>query len=247
MHTAAATASVDDESIGSGSRSWSRCVLVSQVNAAPSLTANTPEDYQLKFQMLDEMYDLIDLEHKYVWLPFLYALVSYTRWCSSDHTCRHQHGQATIPTATSSLTRPGDSGGSLIITVRCVGRRSAIVVRYAMHIAYAYCIQLRWPAASRPPRRVRLRLPRHSGGQVPDVEHSVVRLSRSRRGFGCGGLWPAVQSPLPSCPPPRPPPGLGLSGLPETSLANVCTQPPVSHSLSHSLTHRYVTQLAIAT
>ena len=77
MHTAAATASVDDESIGSGSRSWSRCVLVSQVNAAPSLTANTPEDYQLKFQMLDEMYDLIDLEHKYVWLPFLYALVLF--------------------------------------------------------------------------------------------------------------------------------------------------------------------------
>jgi len=35
-----------------------------EVNAAPSLTANTPEDYQMKFQMLDEMYDLIDLEKK---------------------------------------------------------------------------------------------------------------------------------------------------------------------------------------
>ncbi len=37
-----------------------------EVNAAPSLTANTPEDYQMKFQMLDEMYDLIDVEKKCV-------------------------------------------------------------------------------------------------------------------------------------------------------------------------------------
>jgi tubulin polyglutamylase TTLL9 len=33
-----------------------------EVNASPSLTANTPEDYALKFQMLNEMFDIIDME-----------------------------------------------------------------------------------------------------------------------------------------------------------------------------------------
>ena len=36
-----------------------------EVNAAPSLTANTKEDYELKFTMLDTMYDMIDVERKH--------------------------------------------------------------------------------------------------------------------------------------------------------------------------------------
>jgi len=34
------------------------------VNASPSLTADTPADYQLKFGMLDDAMTLLDLEHK---------------------------------------------------------------------------------------------------------------------------------------------------------------------------------------
>mmetsp|Transcript_28213 Transcript_28213/g.71956 ORF Transcript_28213/g.71956 Transcript_28213/m.71956 type:complete len:364 (+) Transcript_28213:200-1291(+) len=35
-----------------------------EVNASPSLTADTPADYQLKFGMLDDAMTLLDLEHK---------------------------------------------------------------------------------------------------------------------------------------------------------------------------------------
>jgi len=33
-----------------------------EVNASPSLKADTPEDYQLKFVMLDDMLSVIDME-----------------------------------------------------------------------------------------------------------------------------------------------------------------------------------------
>lgn len=36
-----------------------------EVNASPSLTANTRTDYNLKFQMLNEMLDIVDLERHY--------------------------------------------------------------------------------------------------------------------------------------------------------------------------------------
>jgi tubulin polyglutamylase TTLL9 len=34
-----------------------------QVNASPSLSANTPADYDLKFRLLDDMLNIIDMEH----------------------------------------------------------------------------------------------------------------------------------------------------------------------------------------
>ena len=46
-------------------RAWSRCrcVMGPQVNASPSLSANTPADYDLKFRLLDDMLNIIDMEH----------------------------------------------------------------------------------------------------------------------------------------------------------------------------------------
>jgi tubulin polyglutamylase TTLL9 len=38
--------------------------LTLQVNASPSLTADTREDYDLKIGMLDDMLSVVDLEHK---------------------------------------------------------------------------------------------------------------------------------------------------------------------------------------
>ena len=36
-----------------------------EVNASPSLTADTPQDYELKFGLLDDMYSVIDVEGKF--------------------------------------------------------------------------------------------------------------------------------------------------------------------------------------
>ena len=33
-----------------------------QVNASPSLTANTPADYKMKFEMLDDVLTIVDIE-----------------------------------------------------------------------------------------------------------------------------------------------------------------------------------------
>jgi len=35
-----------------------------QVNASPSLAADTPVDHELKFGMLDDVLTLVDMEHK---------------------------------------------------------------------------------------------------------------------------------------------------------------------------------------
>lgn len=35
-----------------------------QVNASPSLTADTPMDYHLKYVLLNDMFDVVDLENK---------------------------------------------------------------------------------------------------------------------------------------------------------------------------------------
>ena len=35
-----------------------------EVNASPSLTADTPQDYELKFGLLDDVYAIIDVENK---------------------------------------------------------------------------------------------------------------------------------------------------------------------------------------
>ena len=35
-----------------------------EVNASPSLTADTPQDYELKFGLLDDVYSVIDVEGK---------------------------------------------------------------------------------------------------------------------------------------------------------------------------------------
>mmetsp|Transcript_10224 Transcript_10224/g.22179 ORF Transcript_10224/g.22179 Transcript_10224/m.22179 type:complete len:122 (+) Transcript_10224:20-385(+) len=35
-----------------------------EVNASPSLTADTPQDYELKFGLLDDLYTVIDVENK---------------------------------------------------------------------------------------------------------------------------------------------------------------------------------------
>ena len=35
-----------------------------EVNASPSLTADTPQDYELKFGLLDDIYSVIDVEGK---------------------------------------------------------------------------------------------------------------------------------------------------------------------------------------
>ena len=37
-----------------------------EVNASPSLTADTPQDYELKFGLLDDVYSVVDVEGKLV-------------------------------------------------------------------------------------------------------------------------------------------------------------------------------------
>ncbi|ETN17749.1 hypothetical protein PPTG_05478 [Phytophthora nicotianae INRA-310] len=59
-----------------------------EVNASPSLSANTSSDYQLKCGMLNDMLDIIDLESRYELFKTIFGHIDISQFCE----CRRPEG-----------------------------------------------------------------------------------------------------------------------------------------------------------